>query len=1463
MHKIFKTRAVPSPGTLIVFAFLINLAAYSPLLAIPSPDVVVSFFASAAQVFGLVAVLLGSFTFARKRRTKVKTKGGGRLTRWSFQGALALLFLSVCANVLQYTSRLDQKSRRLSTNLVRSSKENGKAVGDVTLKTLGSAEQSQHLFGLETDVIAQHIDKGLQLIDVREPEEVEMGYIASSHHSRYPDLLENPGLLQTEAKGDVVFLCYSGNRSSELCDELTAKGLRCYFMIGGYEKWIAEDHPLVLPPSGQPSLLRTVADFPNKNVLLDTPDVHLLIDEEEAVFLDVRYEKDFEADHLPKNITYNIPIRKLPTDQLKKRLNSLPKKPIVVVCYDRRSSFYGWIAGLRLHRLGYDIRGRYTVPHEYFAPNASKSQIPQLVAGNDTSVAEILCAPLRLILSGTEDWVGHLAVAIFLCVLLLRTVTLPLSLKNERDQIVLRRLAPEVAKLKARVGDDSRYYSRAVLALHKQHHIKSGRNLIGTLAQALLWIAFFGALNTVAAPSSDSLLWIPALSDADPLFILPLALSGMIFIHLQINAQKHGLFYLALRLLPSVLLFAITFKLSSALNLYLLINVVLMVAQNRLMNYFLVVRPRRREAGIMLPPKPVAPLRLAHRTPGAGNKAAKLAQMMEAGFPVPDGFVVTDDLLSRDNSGLQVMPHERRKISRLWKKLKTEKVAVRSSGLNEDGTHRSYAGVFESVLNVTRENFYAALKEVHSSLQSSRAKAYSSGSQERGGVLVQKMVDAEYAGVLFTEHPTESGSSLVELVPGLGENLVSGAATPKAYRFGRVSGQLLDQEKPPIDLSTLIDLCRRVEKHFGQPQDIEWAFTEGRFFLLQTRDITSNSRSNTGAKNSNRQLFESERHRLLQLAAKASPDEIVFAQNELSELLPRPTPLSFSFMEALWGRGGSTDLACRALGIPYDVNEDSAPYVNTVFGGLYINRLEERKRLSQSPGMVASFRLTRAADSLEKEFREDFLPGFLREIKIRELVDVSKLTQSELIRLLQDWHKRFLEETYFQAELINLAADFYLKLAERQLRQRGLQPSQYLSHMPETIVHRAMSLLPEINNGSRPVMDFVKIFGHRAPKDYELAAPRYSENPEGVLKLASRSTVDESFKTAGCSDEGATHTGGQGAPPETPKNRLLALATERARKFQSLKSEAKHHCLRELALLRKLLVEIGNQQGIEDGIFYLTLKEISDLKDSPATAAKIVVERRAKREFFNSYELPTELSPIHLESLTPGSKVKIRVPGRKIAGKMVAGDQEVRGPARVVTSPADIEHFKEREILVARFTDPTWTPLFPKAAGIITEIGGWLSHAAIVAREYNLPAIVGVPGAMDNITTGEIVHLGLDGSIKRIEDRRRSPRQRVWAQISILHRGEQVNAVLIDISATGARITGVNKRLLPQQEVTLRITNNSLRWPVSGVTEVAARVVRSVAEGSYALALCLESPTEKGKVSSPWAASGLDVLTRS
>src|SRR5262249_23618031 len=150
----------------------------TPLLAIPSPDLVVNFVASAAQVLGVLTLFLGGFAVSARKGTRSSGPSAKGL-RWSFRIAVTLLLVSLGANVFQYFARIDERNQRLQTNLWRSSQEAGKKVGDVNLKTLSYSDQLKHPQAFNTEDLVRWIAEGrpMNLIDVREPEEVEMGYI--------------------------------------------------------------------------------------------------------------------------------------------------------------------------------------------------------------------------------------------------------------------------------------------------------------------------------------------------------------------------------------------------------------------------------------------------------------------------------------------------------------------------------------------------------------------------------------------------------------------------------------------------------------------------------------------------------------------------------------------------------------------------------------------------------------------------------------------------------------------------------------------------------------------------------------------------------------------------------------------------------------------------------------------------------------------------------------------------------------------------------------------------------------------------------------------------------------------------------------------------------------------------------------------------------------------------------------
>ncbi|HVR73862.1 MAG TPA: PEP/pyruvate-binding domain-containing protein [Planctomycetota bacterium] len=1438
-RKAVLSKAIAGQSIFLAAAFQILVA--SPLWAIPSPDLIINFVASAAQMLGLLTVVAGSFAFSGRRKARAAGLGASTGWRWPFRIALAAFIVSLCTNVFQYSQRTDERNRRLQTNLWRSSTEEGKKVGDVNLKTLSVSDQEKHPLALSSDQVLRAIDEKqpLNLIDVREPEEVEMGSIPGTWHRRYPDLLKDPTNLVVDGKQTILF-CESGNRSSEIATKFSADGKVCHFMLGGYEKWLAEGRPLVNVKERTSGEIRDVADYPNKHRLLDTDEVMDLIEKENVLFVDVRYPGEFETSHLPgaKNIT----MRMMPSDELWPELKGLEKRPIVAPCYDKRSSFFSMLLGLRLHRLGYDFRGRYTVPHEFAAPVKDKVWVAQW---RETQKGKTLLGMASLPFRASLDWIqtrtGSLALAIVSIVLLLRLLLLPLTSKAERDQIVQKRLAPELKALRAKIGGDPQRLSRATFAIFRREGLTLGRNLAGTIAQLLLFIVFFTVVNAAATGSTEGFLWIPALGGADPLYVLPALIGALIFVQLTLTSSRRTAGSFLLGAGAAVLLVLLTFKLKAAVNLYLVLNLALLLVQSQLTRRFLAGRARRGSTSAMVASRAkvvdsvpvrrgqdsgIIELEKAHGVPGSGNKAIRLSRLIENGLPVPRGFVVTDAAFVRGSGKLLLAARDRRRLSRAWKDLRASRVAVRSSGLNEDGSEKSYAGVFESILNVSWERLSLSLEEVHASLSSARASTYGGNESERGGILVQKMVPAEYAGVLFTEHPASTGSVLVELVPGLGDALVSGTATPKSYRFGRITGSLLDAEAPPIDLAPLLLLGQKVEKVFGQPQDIEWAYYNGSFHVLQARNITTSA-----ARGKERaEHFEAERQRILEIAArsrslpdapKVTKDDPIFTQNEMSELLPRPTPLSLSVLEAVWGPGGSADLACRSLGIPYDMEEDGLPSITTLFGALYVNDVEARRRTRRPPGALTAFRLSRAAGALEAELN-DYLKSSGREMYLREALDFSRIPAPEMLSLFRDWTGRFLGETYVLAERINLAADFYLKAAKREIEKRCLDVASHLGHLGETVVHRAMSILPEIRSGRKTVADFLAVYGHRAPRDYELADPRYAEDPSLVEELTARATLPSPAPQE------------LSPPEEAATSRIFDLALSRCRKFQVLKEEAKHQTLREFATLRAVLVALGERLSLGDGIFFLRLEEVFQLGNPSflEQAADRIACRRAEAEKWKEIELPTRVSASSLETMSiegadrlgggpsePEGEFNLR-------GLRVAGAKEAVGLVRIMHSPDDIHLFQRGEVLVARFTDPSWMPLFPLAGGVITEVGGWLSHAAIVAREYNLTAVVGVGGALTSLRTGDRVRLCLDGSIEKLpENRRTHDRRSMSGQVALWRQGTVLSAILRNLSRTGALI-----------EVDGEVeagTRFSLKFLGHGAVE--AEVVRKEPSGAYAL----------------------------
>lgn len=216
-----------------------------------------------------------------------------------------------------------------------------------------------------------------------------------------------------------------------------------------------------------------------------------------------------------------------------------------------------------------------------------------------------------------------------------------------------------------------------------------------------------------------------------------------------------------------------------------------------------------------------------------GGKAGNLARLLEAGLPVPDGLAISADSFI----GGKLKAEYKKPI--LEQTDKNIKYAVRSSALVEDSADASWAGQFESFLNISTGELTATIEKCHGSA-GQRAKAYSKskgdGKQEFSvPVVVQEMIKPSHAGVLFTRDPvTGADQFIVEYAEGLGERIVSGMVTPELVSWS-------DGPMPvtPFNFVELIELAKKTVQLFGAPQDIEWAEADGKIWLLQARPITT------------------------------------------------------------------------------------------------------------------------------------------------------------------------------------------------------------------------------------------------------------------------------------------------------------------------------------------------------------------------------------------------------------------------------------------------------------------------------------------------------------------------------------------------------------------------------------------------------------------------------------------------
>jgi len=755
-------------------------------------------------------------------------------------------------------------------------------------------------------------------------------------------------------------------------------------------------------------------------------------------------------------------------------------------------------------------------------------------------------------------------------------------------------------------------------------------------------------------------------------------------------------------------------------------------------------------------------------------------------------------------------------------------VAVRSSATAEDLPSASFAGQQDTYLNVRGETeLLNRIRDCWASLWTERAVVYRNrqGFDHRRvylAVVIQAMIPAEVSGILFTSNPVSGDRDEVVINAswGLGEAIVSGLVSPDTITVRKQDGQVVSQQLGSkewtieyaedggtVELATpeerrtipalpdhgpaaLVALGREIEAHYGAPQDIEWAHVGGRFYILQSRPITT-----------------------LAPAMESADAEIEYNRTMFVELFPAPlSPVLLAAIRPLFRSMLDFTFSSWGFKPPEDMEAIGAFYNQPYFSRNYIEAALAPLSPDVREGLVAQIvnPFGRQKQGLHGELSLPYLgmvarllrllvnfPKLLPELvaqhqaKIAEVsaLPLEDVSDQEILANIRDLvfgtARKILDHDFLMIAFVGITYQMLGTLLERtfgedteELRGKLISGvtgnvtmeankklwdlAQVAKAIPEVddLIRRyegadlmarleqAPEALPFLNALER----FLSVYGHREI-GMDVIYPTWGEDPTPVLGFV-RTYLDAD----------AEHS---------PHHQQARLVKERQEQTEAVLARVEQDLMGRLFFspilrwvlkhtqantrerdtvhfeltrlfppFRRLLLELGrrwSEHGVvlqPDDTFYLTLDEMTEVAIAPRSMVETAQARRAEFEANKSRPWPDIIHggrEIYAQAATQFEAVDGQLSG-------VAGSPgRVTGVARVIRGPEDFGNLRKNEILVAPLTNPVWTPLFAIAGGVITEVGGILSHGAIVAREYGIPAVLSVAGATSQVSEGQTI----------------------------------------------------------------------------------------------------------------------------
>lgn len=800
-----------------------------------------------------------------------------------------------------------------------------------------------------------------------------------------------------------------------------------------------------------------------------------------------------------------------------------------------------------------------------------------------------------------------------------------------------------------------------------------------------------------------------------------------------------------------------------------------------------------------------------------GGKAKGLLWLHKQGYPVPDFSVFTSQTVAMwlQQAGIldtkdfsehqEALRFEIKKVCRSLPISTWQSVAVRSSGLAEDGDQDSFAGIHESVLNVN--GLDQAIEAIFKVIQSAFSDVAIRYRLSRGlkttqieiAVLIQKMVPATSAGVAFGLD-LQSGSrksTWISLTDGLGDKLVSGEVDGcevlcEAENFKVVRGQL--GKIPKRELLKLANITQEISRLKRHPQDIEWAFDGRNMWLTQVRPVTTEVLENNLPKTvfDNSNIQESYCGVTTPLTFTYASRAYFLVYRQLMKLMHMSDD---EIQKATWNLSNMLGLVDGR--VYYNIN-------NWYAGLLYLpsfgkrkedmenmmglekpvdfvqgHNLSFREKLMRIPRMskllaVMIYRFARM-DRLIREFDHWFW-GLYHEADIETLYQLNEQEIFDKIRVFQDlflekWGIPVLNDTKVMLEMGSVKRSLAKYGLQDEIQSliygaevESIRPSLEIHRLSKTFGDRAdLTTLLMQKRGREleaelelffpeafaQVRQFISLYGDRTMGELKLETITSRQDSEQLFTLI-RSYIESGLhlKASLFEDHSLKSSELLNKVPRLPRF-FLSRKIHKLKRSMAAREKMRMHRTRNFGLMRELYLALGKKWATRQlisetrDIFYLTHQEIFEIGSgrSSTMSLKQLVELRKKD--FQAAEAKYVPNQVSI-SFPPSfqqTPFSIQTFSQESQFKGLGCSQGVCEGEVLLVRDPSDIQGLSGKILLAERTDPGWTPLFAMIQGVIIEKGSMLSHSAVIAREMGIPAVLGIPSVTRQIQSGDIVRL--------------------------------------------------------------------------------------------------------------------------